>query len=368
MCKRLWVIFAAAAVGVTANASERGSVMYGPTDPVQAALLEATVAQAPSEGDEVEIPVIDTALEPKISGGYKSPKRAFFLSLLLPGAGHLYLRSSQLVTGMGIGHLALEATSWLLWAKYRGDRDSLEDDFAAFAESNWSADRYLSWRKAVWDNTSTSSNYFETFTAPDDSIKLIGTHHYDACCGQEMPERTDQLEVIGKYDQFVYGWQDVRDFDDSTRYVGQDFILQAQVLAGVEWGTDWAEWAGAGARYIQVGFDTLTSSFRVLNMSGSYTNHYLDDVNLRSDLRAEYLDLRDQRNAAGKRMETWAWVMVGNRLVSAIVAARMAKKYNEARETGAAFERPTTHLSFEVKETPNGTVSMLVLSKERLPW
>lgn len=187
----------------------------------------------------------------------KSPPKAFLFSALVPGAGQIYSQARR-----GYLFLAVEALAvggYLLF-QHRGKR--WKDEYIAFADRHWSEDRYQAWydrRDSVYN-----SNL-------DDSL----THH--------LPEQKnhDYYEMIGKYDQFVYGWDDV----DSTR----------------------------------------------------------DDVH--STHRGEYLNIRERSN----RYLRWAGygvgVMLFNRVLSALDAARAARRYNQR----ASPERAKVNIEFRLR-------------------
>ncbi len=121
---------------------------------------------------------------------YKSPKKAFIFSMLIPGWGQKYAGSH---TWKPIVFLALEAGLWMNYFKYRNDGNKQTDAYQTFADLHWIegdsmvAHSYRGWR-AVIDS---DSDWVEKFT-------------------HELPEYKDQqyYEMIGKYDQFRAGWDD----------------------------------------------------------------------------------------------------------------------------------------------------------------
>jgi hypothetical protein len=70
------------------------------------------------------------------NGTKKSPKRAFLLSLLLPGAGQYYVQGSQKAKLF----LGVESTLWALFLGFRTYRDWREADYNSFAMEHTGVD------------------------------------------------------------------------------------------------------------------------------------------------------------------------------------------------------------------------------------
>ncbi|MDE2887979.1 MAG: hypothetical protein OXR72_07165 [Gemmatimonadota bacterium] len=131
--------------------------------------------------------------DPLPTGG-KSPKLAFTMSLLVPGLGELYAGDpKRAAVFMGI-----EALTWFNYLRWRNKGNDLKADFRAFADRNWDENRYREWQEY---NRARGSPYIETETLPCKRA-LDGCHRVDT---------QQYYEMIGKYDQFVFGWRDVSD-------------------------------------------------------------------------------------------------------------------------------------------------------------
>lgn len=120
----------------------------------------------------------------------KSPAKAFFLSLVVPGAGQWYY-GSRIKPFIFLG---AEATAWGLHTSYHSEGEDLTDEFEAFNQEHWIKDRYDS--LLVWTYGVNDDEQIDPLTAPE------MTHH--------LPDtRTQQYyEMTGKYDQFSWGWDD----------------------------------------------------------------------------------------------------------------------------------------------------------------
>ncbi len=119
--------------------------------------------------------------------GRKSSLKAGLLSFVVPGLGQVY-------NGSHIGKVAAFAgaeVGLILGAKkYNNDANNLVKKFESFARANWNEQDYWNYLSKV---------YGDTTDANDD----LGGNH-----GHHLPSTETQqyFEMIGKYDQFSYGW------------------------------------------------------------------------------------------------------------------------------------------------------------------
>ena len=115
----------------------------------------------------------------------KSSRVAFLLSLAIPGLGELYTGA----TLRGVGFMASEALTWLAYTQWRAKGNDLKADFRTYAEEHWDEAGYIAWQ--VY-NASLGSPFTETETLP-----------------RLEDDAQQRYEMIGKYAQFVFGWDDV---------------------------------------------------------------------------------------------------------------------------------------------------------------
>ncbi|HID96170.1 MAG TPA: hypothetical protein EYP53_08990 [Candidatus Latescibacteria bacterium] len=207
----------------------------------------------------------------------RSTTRAFLLSALVPGSGQLYAGTKR-----GFLFLAVEALTWTGYLTWTHKGKELEDDYERFADLHWSEDRYNDY---IWT----------AVIGTPDTTRL--THNY------ETSSRQQQYEMIGKYDQFVYGWDDTDASADGYPPV-----------------------------------DSLK--------------------NVQSTHRLKYEDMRYESNRYLRRALFTLGVILCNHLFSAIDAARYAK----SQEEGKALEerlKVRMALRFEAE----ATTPMLVVSR-----
>lgn len=151
----------------------------------------------------------DSAQEEEMADVYgfkgKSLKRAFLYSLIIPGSGEFYA-GSKIKAAIFFG---LDVTLWALYSNYHGKGKDKEDEYQTFADQSWSKDEYFQWLAdslykvpyvdsdtgAYWDQEKQEWTYL--------------SHH--------LPDTKTQqyYEMIGKYEQFRWGWVD---YDDYTKF------------------------------------------------------------------------------------------------------------------------------------------------------
>ncbi len=208
--------------------------------------------------------------EEPLQSDRKSPKLAFAMSLVVPGLGELYAGEPKRAAVF----LGIEALTWFNYLRWRSKGNDLKAEFRAFADQNWDETRYLAWQEY---NRARGSPYIETETLPckraQDGCHTVDTQQY--------------YEMIGKYDQFVFGWSDVRD----------------------------------------VGFET-------------------GNGDVESSRRIDYEDRRNESNKLLKRASVIVGLTVVNRIASSIHAATRARSFRFSVLPGPDRTEVAIHLPF----------------------
>ena len=253
----------------------------------------------------------------------KSSKRAFLLSALVPGLGEWYAGSKK----RGLIFFGAEAALVGMWAAWTGKGNDLEEEFRAVADEHWDPEDYILWRESTISNNSSITHALPCSSEVHGYIvearregKLQAGEKLSALDRREVfggcaPSQIQQYyELLGKYDQFVAGW------DDLKRVRRDGSIGNAAVPTEI------------------------------------------DSVeNFHSERRLRYEDDRDESNRFLKRASTISGVILINHVISAIDAARVAR----ARAAGAdeAALRRRTRLALVMQPWVRGRVPMLVAYK-----
>ncbi|MCX6831186.1 MAG: DUF5683 domain-containing protein [candidate division Zixibacteria bacterium] len=127
-----------------------------------------------------------------LNTSYRSPSKAFLYSMMIPGGGQLY-NHSTFKAGL---FMAVEVASWADWLLNHQQGQKKTDDYNNFADREWSAERYTNWLIETIGIVSDTAEFIRN----DSTMRF--THHLPATKTQQY------YEMIGKYDQFRYGWSD----------------------------------------------------------------------------------------------------------------------------------------------------------------
>jgi hypothetical protein len=141
-------------------------------------------------------------------GGGLSKAVPMLMSAVLPGAGQIYLgfkRDDTSALVWGAGFLAADIFSWTQVA-HNGDLgDQKKEEYYAYADVHWSEAR-LGAAYGEADDPGT-----EYFAFLDEYGSPIGSYTQIPLWVSEEADRREYYENLGKWDQFVFGWDDFRD-------------------------------------------------------------------------------------------------------------------------------------------------------------
>ena len=159
----------------------------------------------------------------------KSLKKAFLFSLIIPGSGELYANSKI----KALVFFGVDAALWGLYFKYHGKGKDKEKEFRTFADGHWSEDvGYNQWLIDSLGITSDTMRYWN----PVEQEWTYLSHH--------LPDgKTQQYyEMIGKYEQFRWGWDDFSDITKNSvnrssyvemRHISNDWLKKAKNSAAI---------------------------------------------------------------------------------------------------------------------------------------
>ncbi len=151
----------------------------------------------------------------------KTPLLAGLMSFALPGAGQIY---SENYLKAGI-FAVVEVGAILLAVSYDNKGDDQTDQFEAYANTNWSPERYAKW--TLHNATSINQNIDpDSYVILDNSGKVNWQelNRLEGDIGGYYSHRLAPLgdqqyyEMIGKYSQFNVGWQEFGD-DVNKAYI-----------------------------------------------------------------------------------------------------------------------------------------------------
>lgn len=273
MIKYLVILLVLIATGLS-RADDRSL----PTGEIGRALAQKELAQYQRLSELTDFSVASSGFEdfPMTSDifdvDYKSPGKGFLYSMMVPGTGQLYSGSkTKAFIFMGV-----EALAWSGFMVWHNQGRKQEDNNNIYANSNWDANRYYNWLIETYGITSDTMSFEE-----GEDTKTF-THH--------LPDTKTQqyYEMIGKYDQFKYGWVD-------TDYLTKD-------------------------------------------STSDYRNAYLLD--------------RDKANSKFDKAKLGAIVSIANHLFSAFDAALSARRYNRQQDQFSEISLKARLAKYEGRQIP----------------
>jgi hypothetical protein len=185
MKMRKMVLWALLGIAAAANATDWQAFMN--SSPRTRLALQDTTAAEDSTAYEEE------ALVEEYAPDLKNVGKGLIFSAVVPGTGQLYAGSYW----KALGFLAVEAASWYFYSDYQQQGNQIEDEYEGYADANWSEEKY-------WQAIASMSGL-----AASDIDALREWEHANFSHGLHLTKDQQYYEMIGKYNQFNYGWNDV---------------------------------------------------------------------------------------------------------------------------------------------------------------
>ena len=197
------------------------------------------------------------------------PGKPLIMSLILPGAGQYYNKSPFWKTASFLG---LEISGLLAWNHFQNEADKWKDKYKDFADRNWTLDNWVMNVKDPNNNYVYEDRYWSQFQSLS---KFSGTHDmhliitgalanelnvndgYLMVSSDSLDQHSDWIlnpdyrqdivvvrdrhfyENIGKYDQFVGGWNDAR---DSWYWEEKDVGDSTEIVIKTPMKKDYIDW------------------------------------------------------------------------------------------------------------------------------
>ncbi|HDL01118.1 MAG TPA: hypothetical protein ENH23_02685 [candidate division Zixibacteria bacterium] len=230
---------------------------------------------------------------------YKSPGKAFLMSILIPGWGQHYTGGSTIKS---LAFFGTEVASWVFYFKLHNDADDLTTVFEQFNDEHWIESRYDSMLAWTYPDRDTDPGLYPELS-----------HH--------LPDTKTQqyYEMTGKYDQFSWGWNDAVLLSDNTTYEDYNSI----------------------------------DSFPRVNTPATVPY---------SANRFKYETMRNDANNKYDQARKMIYVSMLNRMISAFEAMIAAKKSNRNRNDSSLLSSLSAEVSYRSyyvrRDTPFFNLSM----------
>ncbi|MEZ4388365.1 MAG: hypothetical protein R3D98_12480 [Candidatus Krumholzibacteriia bacterium] len=160
---------------------------------------------------------------PTVGGGSRrSAAVPMLMSLVLPGAGELYLGHKR-----GYLQIALDAGAWYGAVHHDGKGNDLKDEYYAYADAHWAESKLAAAYDPNWSDSQPYWNPDYDYMAGD-GLDYFNTPETPIDDYTDLPlwvsaldDRREYYENLGKWDQFVFGWDD---YTDPRNFLGTDDI------------------------------------------------------------------------------------------------------------------------------------------------
>jgi hypothetical protein len=168
--------------------------------------------QPADPGDDAPAPPAEiggqTVVPQSDDDGGPSPAVPMLMSAVLPGLGEAYRGHKR-----GYVLMALDIAAWIGGFHYKNEGEQLRDDYIAFADEHWSEQKL----EAAYNNPP-PGGYDD---ADLQYVELWGRNYFPVQDYRDLDlwvSREDDFreyyENLGKWDQFVFGWDDFVRADD----------------------------------------------------------------------------------------------------------------------------------------------------------
>ncbi len=150
----------------------------------------------------------------------KNPVLAGLFSLIIPGAGEIYAGNYLLAALFA----TLEGVGWYYSIDATRKGDAVTEVYHDYADANWSVVKYAQWLNENAKNYAGGENAVHIDISSDENLPAYQRVNWDQMHTTEMaipvfshrlPPYGDQqyYELIGKYNQYSYGWNDKTEGD-----------------------------------------------------------------------------------------------------------------------------------------------------------
>jgi hypothetical protein len=278
--------------------------------------LDSAKAKAKKRKRVVRETTVNTIDE--LKGKYRSPKKALFMSLVVPGLGQAYVGQSGFNYVRGAAYFLADVAMIIGWHHYVVDKQDAEiRKYQAFADSNWRQSKYEDSIQIAPDKLDARNPHRTSYC---DDIQEVSSAR-----GKELNQACRNLKDP-QYPSFKQDYDDRTWSTDSISHFRSNFPnphgFYELIGKEPEFITGWKD-----ADSVIMG----DSSFFQMGPDGNPLKdaHGLQVV-ATTLLQQQYVAMRDQANDYA-RMQAWFMGgMVVNHIVSAVDAALTAHYHNKS--------------------------------------
>lgn len=251
----------------------------------------------------------------ELKGRYKNPRKALFLSLLVPGAGQLYVGGSTATYVRGGVYMALEVLMWSGWGYFSIYKYNQQvDKYKKFAKQHYSIGRYEDAMRDLY--SAAGSLYPSTFnsrymgTRKSFCEAIYGDATYGKCYQDDALFSDDKTHLNNFKDKDKSLGDEMKDFKRSFNKESELF----QLISEGAYVRGWDDVKNGGTLAIDLNLEDEDAE----TVSLGESEHMLKYRSMRRDAN-DYADMQ-------------AWFIGGlilNHIVSAVDAALTANAHNK---------------------------------------